>query len=52
MTAHTADELAVSTLCGNTRTQSEAVTGWLWMPGFVVYLYPYKNHAFASNPLI
>ena len=22
------------------------------MPGFVVYLYLYKNQAFASNPLI
>jgi hypothetical protein len=33
-------------------TLSEAVTGWKWMPGFVVYLYLYINQALVSNPLI
>jgi hypothetical protein len=40
------------TRCGHARTLSEAVTGWKWMPGFMVYLYLYKNQAFASNPVI
>lgn len=43
---------AASTLCGHARTQSEAVTGLMWMPGFVVYLCLYKERDLASNPLI
>lgn len=45
-------ERQLSNHFGHTRTQFEAVTGLKWLPGFVVYLYLYKNLAFALNPLI
>lgn len=42
----------LTTLCGHTRTQSDAVTAWQWMPGFLVYLYLYKNKALVSSLFI
>ncbi len=51
-TAFLFGELMLPTRCGHAMTLSEVVTGWKWMPGFVVYLYPYKDQVLVYNPFI